>query len=129
HAARQLTIDVRVSPQHTVRAERQDLDEMLGNLLDNACKWAASCVAIETSRERSQIVIVVTDDGPGLDESKRDLVMSRGVRAHAREPGSGLGLSIVADLANLYDGSISLGDTAARGLRAELRLPAPSDIK
>ena len=123
HAGRGIAIDARVPPEHAVRAHREDLDEMLGNLLDNACKWAASRVAIESSLNGVGIVIVVDDDGPGLEPSLHDAVLQRGVRADEAAPGSGLGLAIVRDLAELYGGSITLSRAPLGGLRAKLQLP------
>jgi signal transduction histidine kinase len=96
---------------------------MLGNLVDNACKWATSRVEI-TSSSNGQTGIVVDDDGPGLAQEFREKVLQRGVRADEAAPGSGLGLAIVADLVDLYDGSISLGASPFGGLRATLRLPS-----
>ena len=127
HAERELAIDVDVSPAHEVRGRREDLDEMLGNLLDNACKWARSRVAVGASADDGGVVIVVDDDGPGLDPSMREAVLARGVRADEAAPGSGFGLAIVRDLAELYGGSIVLGSSPLGGLRAELRLPAARD--
>jgi signal transduction histidine kinase len=123
HADRGLTIAVHVCPEHIVRGQREDLDEMLGNLLDNACKWAQSRIEVASSATDTAIVITVDDDGPGLDASMRDVVLQRGVRADQAAPGSGLGLAIVADLAELYGGSISLDSAPAGGLRARLQLP------
>jgi signal transduction histidine kinase len=136
HADRGLTIDVSVPAEVAVRCQREDLDEMLGNLLDNACKWAKSRVVVsvvppEGSSElppkggSHSVEVVVDDDGPGLDPSMREAVLQRGVRADQAAPGTGLGLAIVRELAELYGGSISLGSSPAGGLRATLRLPAP----
>jgi signal transduction histidine kinase len=124
YGPRGLTIDVNVSPDHSVRGQREDLDEMLGNLLDNACKWARSRVAIESSQDDAAVVITVDDDGPGLDSSLLEVVLQRGARADEAAPGSGLGLAIVRDLVELYGGSIALGASPLGGLRALLRLPA-----
>lgn len=124
HAARGLSIEVTVDPAHTVRVQRQDLDEMLGNLLDNACKWTRTRVAISSSAAGTAIMITVEDDGPGVPPSQRASVLQRGVKADEAAPGSGLGLAIVRDLAELYGGSISLDDAPGGGLRAELSLPA-----
>ena len=124
HADRGLAIQVNVSPDHSVRSGRADVDEMLGNLLDNACRWARSQVTVTSVETDGAIVIIVDDDGPGLDPSMREAVLRRGVRADEASPGSGLGLAIVRDLAELYEGSISLGDAPAGGLRARLQLPA-----
>lgn len=124
YADRKLAITVEVSPDHFVRGQREDLEEMLGNLLDNACKWAKSTVKIQSAQEENAVVLTVDDDGPGLAPSMREAVLQRGVRADEAAPGSGLGLAIVRDLAELYHGSISLEDSAMGGLRARLRLPA-----
>jgi signal transduction histidine kinase len=107
YAARGLSIDVAVPAEHHVRGQREDLDEMLGNLLDNACKWAASRVRVESMHDGNTVTIVVDDDGPGLDASMRETVLQRGVRADEAAPGSGLGLAIVRDLAALYGGDES----------------------
>src|SRR2546423_577135 len=123
YAARGLDIEVKVSPEHTIRGRREDLDEMLGNLLDNACKWAKSSVSVQSLRENDSIVIVVDDDGPGILPEMREVVLQRGVRADEAAPGSGLGLSIVRDLAEVYGGTISLENSPKGGLRARLQLP------
>lgn len=124
HADRGLMIDVSVSPDHTVRGQREDLDEMLGNILDNACKWARSRVSVQSAQADSLVIITVDDDGSGIEASMRDRVLQRGVRADEAAPGSGLGLAIVRELVELYGGSISLGNAPSGGLRATLRLPA-----
>jgi signal transduction histidine kinase len=123
HAERGLTIDVAVRADHAVRAQREDLDEMLGNLLDNACKWARTHVAVTSVRRGADIVIVVDDDGPGIDPALWDHVLRRGARADEAAPGSGLGLAIVRDLADVYGGSMQLDRAPMGGLRVTLRLP------
>ncbi len=123
HAERGVRVDVEVSHEHYVQGQREDLDEMLGNLIDNACKWARSRVTVASTLEPGRVVIVVDDDGPGLDPSLREAVLRRGVRADEAAPGSGLGLAIVRDLAELYGGSISLHESPAGGVRARLELP------
>ena len=123
--ARGLAIQVDVDATHAARVEREDLDEMLGNLLDNACTWARSRIAIASAEiGGGGIAITVDDDGPGLDASMRDAVLQRGVRADEAAPGSGLGLAIVRDLAGLYGGSIALSASPSGGLRARLELPS-----
>ncbi len=124
YADRGVTIDVDVPPDHSIRGQREDLEEMLGNLLDNACKWAKSRVKIESARENGIVLITVDDDGPGLPASMREQVLQRGIRADETAPGSGLGLAIVRDLAELYNGTIALTDSPLGGLRATLRLPS-----
>jgi signal transduction histidine kinase len=123
YAGRGVCIDVQIDPDRVVRCQREDLDEMLGNLLDNACKWGKSRVAFSTAIDGAHAVMIVDDDGPGLDPSMREAVLQRGVRADEAAPGSGLGLAIVRELSELYGGSISLTDAPTGGLRARLRLP------
>jgi signal transduction histidine kinase len=123
YAERGLTFEVRVAAAHVVRGQREDLDEMLGNLMDNACKWARSRVTVSSGLDGAQIAIEVDDDGPGLDAAMLDAVMRRGVRADEAVPGSGLGLAIVRDLAELYGGAIALDSAPTGGLRARLTLP------
>ena len=122
YAARHISIAIDVSPQHFIRGQREDLEEMLGNLLDNACKWAKANVRIQSAQEEGAVVLTVDDDGPGLPASMRDRMLQRGVRADEAAPGSGLGLAIVRDLAELYEGTITLDDSPMGGLRACLRL-------
>ena len=124
YADRGVAIDVAVAANHSVRGQREDLEEMLGNLLDNACKWAKSHVSIQSVKEDGAVLIIVDDDGPGLPTSMREQVLQRGIRADETAPGSGLGLAIVRDLADLYNGSIALTDSPLGGLRATLRLPS-----
>jgi signal transduction histidine kinase len=123
HADRHIGIDVRVPPGATVLVHRQDLEEMLGNLLDNACKWGRSSVRVEAAQANSTVTITVDDDGRGLPLSMREAVLQRGVRVDEAAEGSGLGLAIVRDLAEIYRGSISLAASPSGGLRAQLVLP------
>jgi signal transduction histidine kinase len=117
------TIALDVPEDLVVRCESEDLEEMLGNLLDNACKWTRTSVALHASRDGDRVVIDVDDDGPGLEPSMREHVLQRGIRADEDMPGSGLGLAIVRDLAELYGGAITLDESPQGGLRARLTLP------
>src|SRR6201996_864103 len=130
HRDRGITIETKIDAQAKFRGERQDLEEMVGNLVDNACKWAASRVFIEVRMERPAgpgvapiLRVTVDDDGRGLSAAERAQVSRRGQRLDESKPGSGLGLSIVVDLAGLYGGSFVLGSAPIGGLRAELALP------
>jgi len=130
HYGRKISIDIKVAEGLRFRGEQQDLEEMVGNLLDNACKWAQSRVAIEafmqrgdSHDERAMVHILVDDDGPGLSPQQREQVARRGRRLDETKPGSGLGLSIVVELASLYGGALMLGTAPIGGLRAELMLP------
>jgi len=124
HAGRDIAIETACAPDLAFRGARQDLEEMLGNLLDNACKWAYAKVAVGVAEEHGRLVIEVEDDGPGLPPERRAEVLERGRRLDERVPGSGLGLAIVADLVELYGGEISLDEAPIGGLLARLSLPA-----
>jgi signal transduction histidine kinase len=124
HAARALAIAIDVPPDQAVRGQREDLDEMLGNLLDNACKYARSQVHLTSVNGGDRIIISIDDDGPGVPPEMREVVLQRGVRADEAAPGSGFGLAIVRELAELYGGSIALDGSSLGGLRARLTLPA-----
>ena len=139
HAERSITVDVQVAEDVTVRAQREDLDEMLGNLMDNACKWARTTVVVSVvsvvstvatdvhrggpGEAPDRVTIIVDDDGEGILPNLREAVLRRGVRADEAAPGSGLGLAIVNDLAELYGGSINLEASPQGGVRAKLSLP------
>lgn len=120
---RRLALDAAVPSHHTVRCRREDVDEMLGNLVDNACKWANARVMVASRLEGAQCVITVDDDGPGVDPALAHAVLERGVRADQRVPGTGLGLAIVRQLADAYGGAIALAPSPHGGLRAQLSLP------
>lgn len=129
HRDREIAIAVDVPTRARFRGEQQDLEEMLGNLVDNACKWARSRVAVEVVAEdasadgKAKVRVIVDDDGPGLSPAERERVARRGQRFDESKPGSGLGLSIVVELASLYKGVLTLETSPIGGLRAELALP------
>ena len=122
HADRHLAIEVEMPADVLVRAERPDLDEILGNLVDNACKYARSRVVIGASAANAVATITIDDDGPGLEPAMRAAVLQRGVRADEASGGSGFGLAIVRDLAELYGGGIVLEASPLGGLRATLTM-------
>lgn len=125
HAERQLELSIQPFPESlSFRGETQDLQEMLGNLLDNACKWTKRSVELNARSEGTTLTITIDDDGPGLAVDKRDAVILRGIRADEQVAGSGLGLAIVDDLARLYGGQLELVDSPLGGLRVVLTLPA-----
>jgi signal transduction histidine kinase len=124
HGDRGLNIASTVASDVHVRVQREDLDEMLGNLLDNACKWARSRVVVAASRKDGSVLITVDDDGPGLAPDERARVLERGVRLDEAAPGSGLGLAIVRELVQLYGGSVTLEDSPLGGLQARATLPS-----
>ena len=124
HAERSIALRSEVQPAHAVRCQREDLEEMLGNVLDNACKWACSRVEVHSEAVGSAIIVIVDDDGSGIDAGMVAEVLKRGVRADELMEGTGLGLAIVRDLAEIYGGSIELSRSPLGGVRARLHLPA-----
>jgi signal transduction histidine kinase len=131
HQERQLEIQVTVPPDLRFRGENHDLEEMTGNLFDNACKWAASQVRVSAGRQeagrRSFITIRFDDDGTGLPAEGWEAALSRGGRLDETKPGSGLGLSIVVELARIYGGGLKLERSDLGGLAASLTLPAAGE--
>jgi signal transduction histidine kinase len=120
-----VTLDMAGDKTAAVRAERQDLDELLGNLIENAAKYGGSRVFVTVERVGEFIECQVEDDGRGIPEAERDKLFTRGVRLDTSKPGTGLGLAIVRDVAEIYGGSISLEESEdLGGLLARLRLPA-----
>ena len=124
HAERAIAIDWTCPPDLYFRGERQDLEEMAGNLMDNACKWAASQVVVRATRDGARFTLSVADDGPGLSPEDRARVGTRGERLDESVPGTGLGLAIVRDISKLYAGFLELDAAPSGGLEARLTLPA-----
>jgi signal transduction histidine kinase len=125
HGGKNLRIDVDVDARCEALCDPMDLNEMLANLIDNACKWAATRIAIRGAVDegRGAVVVTVEDDGPGLPPESMDVVFQVGERLDEQVPGSGLGLPIVRDLAQLYGGEIRLEQSSLGGLKAILNLP------
>ena len=122
---------VDIDPDLRVRADREDLEEMLGNLLENACRHAAGRVSVlaeGSPTNAAMLALHVDDDGEGLSPEKRTLVLGRGQRLDEAAPGSGLGLSIVKEMAELYGGAFVLGEAPDGGLRASLSLPQAAPV-
>ena len=124
HAARGIAIDAECDERFYFRGERQDLEEMLGNLIDNGCKWARARVRVRCEKAAGRLVLTVEDDGPGLSPEQRSQVGERGERLDESVPGSGLGLAIVRDISKLYGGFFTLGESSLGGVLARLELPA-----
>jgi signal transduction histidine kinase len=131
HEDRGIDIGAEVAAGALFRGEKQDLEEILGNLVDNACKWAKSEVAVTVAYARpvdeetvGTLTLTIDDDGRGLTEAERVEATRRGRRLDETRPGSGLGLSIVTELVGLYGGRFRLDRSLAGGLRAEVDLPA-----
>ena len=123
YKSRDLEFDFSQLKECWFRGEGQDLEEMVGNLMDNACKWAKSRVLICCKPDGDRLVLIVEDDGPGIPEESFKDVIQRGHKLDDSIPGHGQGLGIVNDIADLYDGSLKLGKSKWGGLKAELDLP------
>lgn len=126
-----LAWDIDIPADLVMDADAQDLAEILGNLAENAAKWARSRVRLEGRRDEAAagtVVLAVEDDGPGIPEDEADRALARGERLDATKPGSGLGLAIVADMLEALGASLRLGRSESLGgLRAEVRLPGRRD--
>ncbi len=132
HVERDLAITIHATCGNAVfRGEEQDLQEMLGNLLDNACKWATHRIDVSLEIADDELRVAIADDGAGIAQDQRERVLNRGERADEQVPGSGLGLAIVDDLARLYGGRAELADSPSGGLKVVLVIPAadqPHDV-
>ncbi len=120
---RSLDVDFEVPASLAIRGERSDLEDMVGNLLDNAFKWAASRIAITARLDGDMVLLTIGDDGPGLEPEQCHAALQRGVRLDETVPGSGLGLAIVDDIAQAHRGDFSLDRSPLGGLEARLSLP------
>ena len=120
-----VTVDIAGSHDAQVRVERQDLDEMLGNLVENAAKYGGGRVFVTVEPNDRTVDILIEDDGPGIPEKEREAIFQRGARLDTDKPGTGLGLAIVRDVAEIYGGKITLEESEdLGGLLARLTLPA-----
>ena len=125
YAAKPMTIDWDADEDLFFLGERQDLLELAGNAMENACKWGASNVRVRAQAESDeQLTLTIEDDGPGLAPDQRAAVLARGARLDETAPGSGLGLSIMDDLIRSYGGALTLGDSRLGGLMVTLNLPS-----
>ncbi len=121
---RHIDIDFSVTKNPYFQGDRQDLEEMLGNLMENGCKWSRQRIRVHGELENGELNLIVEDDGPGIPVKLRSDVLDRGRRLDESTPGSGLGLSIVREMAELYGGSLKLEESPLGGLLARLRFPA-----
>ncbi|MEM6745770.1 MAG: sensor histidine kinase, partial [Pseudomonadota bacterium] len=123
YAERGVALDLNIPFGLRVRMEGEDLEELSGNLIDNAFKWAKSQVRVSANRRRSDLELSVEDDGPGVPEDERDTVLRAGARLDEAVPGTGLGLAICSDIAEAYEGELALERSDLGGLKVRLRLP------
>ncbi len=112
-----ITLDI--SPEISFVGEKNDFMEVMGNLLDNACKYCLEFVEVSARQGEDQLHIIVEDDGPGIPQGKRDQVFDRGQRADTLRPGQGVGLSVARDIVEQYDGRIETSDSLLGGARME----------
>ena len=124
HDGPPLAIVREIAADLAVAVDAQDLDELLGNLLDNAARHAASRIVVAARREGRSVAVTIADDGPGIPAAARAQVLQPGTRLDERGDGHGFGLPIVAELASLYGGAVTLAENAPQGLRVTLTLPA-----
>jgi two-component system, OmpR family, sensor histidine kinase PhoQ len=128
YARKDLVIELALAPTAQFIGDRGDLTELLGNLLDNACKWCRTRVRFsanidESAGARERLCLIVEDDGPGISAEDRARVLQRGVRADEKVPGHGLGLAMVHDTVDLYGGRLTIDASPLGGARFTLRLP------
>ncbi|MDP6787117.1 MAG: ATP-binding protein [Rhodospirillales bacterium] len=123
-AHRRIDIALNGTEELDFQGEHQDLEEMLGNLMENGCKWSRQRVRVGAERRNGALTLIVEDDGPGIPEALRSRVLDRGQRLDESAPGNGIGLSIVREMAEMYGGELVLGCSPLGGLEARLRLPA-----
>ena len=118
-----ISLTVSIDPGLKFQGEKQDFEEMTGNLIDNACKWAATTVKLSVQAdENGRWLILIDDDGPGLTKAEREEALKRGIRLDETAPGTGLGLSIVSDIAEMNGGGLELSQSPLGGLRAVIQL-------
>ena len=120
-----LAIEIEVNDAVAFPGHREDLEEILGNLMENACKWAASRVRVSAEEDRDHLKLIVDDDGPGMPAEQAAEASRRGKRFDQIASGWGLGLSIVSDLVEVSGGSVAFSKSPLGGLRACVDLPRP----
>jgi two-component system sensor histidine kinase PhoQ len=128
YASKDLSIELAIERESQFIGDRGDITELLGNLVDNACKWCRSRVRVTVAVDpqagvRERLSLFIDDDGPGISEENRPRVLQRGVRTDESVPGHGLGLAMVHDTVDLYGGSLNIETSPLGGARFSLRLP------
>ncbi|WP_070963084.1 ATP-binding protein [Vibrio sonorensis] len=124
YAHRNITLVNELDSDLEVAVESADLDEMLGNLLENAYKWGHSLIRVYAVITKDSVTLVIEDDGEGIPDSQLERVLERGIRLDETVSGTGLGLNIVSEMAHSYRGALTLETSASGGLKANLRLLA-----
>lgn len=122
YAQRDITLVNELDSELNVAVEKSDLDEMLGNLLENSYKWANQMIRVHSTQDKENIRLIIEDDGPGIPQEQLERVTQRGFRLDEETPGSGLGLNIVSEMAHSYRGQLDLEASKMGGLKATLIL-------
>lgn len=128
YADRAVEVESLIPQQLQVMMDPQDLQELTGNLLDNAVKWARTRARLEVRADGDDVLLIIEDDGRGIDQPQRQMVLGRGLRLDEQQPGSGLGLAIVKDLADLYGLAVELDHADLGGLRVVVRFQSPPPV-
>jgi two-component system sensor histidine kinase PhoQ len=126
HAEKQIETEVAIDAEVRFRGDEGDLLELLGNVLDNACKWCRSKVRVSARVSESQLSVTVEDDGPGIPEADVKRVLQRGIRADQSVPGHGIGLAVTRDIVEAYGGRVLIARSALGGAAVTLVLPGVS---
>jgi len=129
YADKGLAVEVKVPSQLHIAADREDMLELAGNLLDNACKWTRSRVDLTVERKPATLIIRVEDNGPGMAEAQVQQLLQRGVRADESTPGHGLGLAVVDDIVSAYNGELTFGQSPLGGLSVVVKLPQSGEVR
>ncbi|BDR13872.1 ATP-binding protein [Vibrio sp. STUT-A11] len=122
YVQRDITLVNELDSELNVAVEKSDLDEMLGNLLENSYKWANQMIRVHSTQDKENIRLIIEDDGPGIPQEQLERVTQRGFRLDEETPGSGLGLNIVSEMAHSYRGQLDLESSKMGGLKATLIL-------
>ena len=123
HAGKSIDMQVNVKHNLSLRADKGDLTELLGNLLDNACKWCKTSVWLEARHDDAGTHICINDDGPGFPDGQVDAILKRGVRADQSVPGHGIGLAMVRDIVDAYQGLLTIGTNSDNGAQVCITIP------
>jgi two-component system sensor histidine kinase PhoQ len=124
YADKGVRLEIEAGEEALFRGNEGDLFELLGNLLDNAYKWSAGRVRLDARLEHGRLLMAVDDDGPGIDPAQLPLILARGGRLDENRPGQGIGLAVVKDIVEAYDGTFAIERSELGGARVMLRLPA-----
>jgi two-component system sensor histidine kinase PhoQ len=127
HHNKEVKLIQKIDSDPMFRGDPEDLMELLGNLLDNAYKWCQRTIVLEATNTNNQLQIIIEDDGPGISDEQKDLILQRGIRADETTPGHGIGLAMVGDIINAYEGKLEISSGELGGARIVVTLPGNTD--